>query len=101
MNAKDEFLKHVAKNGDVICAWIEVIPAIKSEKIAQLNIGYSASEYNNFLQFLDFDLQENHTENLRFDGMVWLSNGFFQVNKRNGLEVWSKTQPPKIPKFLK
>lgn len=104
INAKDEFVEHALCEGmpEVLCAkltcgydWDE------DNKSMRLNVGFTASGLDNFLQTIDFDYDSGYGGQLLF-GIIWYKDGTFsQRGEYDGSEWWEHVTVPEIPEELK
>ena len=101
LNAKQEFIKHVAGN-QVLCAIVlRKESSGKKEPVAILRLEHTESEYTTFLNALDFEYESGYGRQILF-GNIWYKDGTWSDRSEyDGLEWWEYQQVPEIPKNLK
>jgi hypothetical protein len=100
-NAKEELLKLLEGRAKVKCAtitngdeWDE------DKKDIILKVGYSETEYSDFLKQLDFDYDSGYGGQNLF-GTVWMEDGTWCTRgEYDGSEWWEHNQLPEIPSEL-
>jgi len=96
MNAKEEFIEHT-QGKTIICAFVEA----EDSKPFVLKAGYTPSDYDTFLQSLDFiyDAGWGHQE---LGGVIWYDDGTWSNHEGcDGAEWWSYNSAPRVPDFCK
>ena len=103
MNAKEELLEDLRDFMKVKCACIgheyfnDADDKVEDEII--LKVGYSESEFEEFLNKLDFDYDDMEGPQYVW-GIVWLEDGTWLArNHHDGLEWWTHVVSPAIPKI--
>ena len=100
-NAKEELLELLEGNAKVKCAtitngdeWDE------DKKDIILKVGYSETEYSDFLKQLDFNYDSGYGGQNLF-GTVWLEDDTWCTRgEYDGSEWWEHNQLPEIPSEL-
>lgn len=101
MNAKEELLTMLGYvkrkyNAEILCAVIDF-----GDKAINLNQGYDAEEFNEFLNNLDFNYNNGFGGQLLF-GKVWLTNNvWLDRGEYDGSEWWEHYKYPEIPDDVK
>ena len=106
MNAKKEFLKALSPELQLKCCiiginknYIDMNGNDVIEKVI-LKVGYSESDFETFLEKLDFDFKITDLFK-KLLGIIWFENGEWKERVyKNGCEFWVMNEIPKIPKFL-
>jgi hypothetical protein len=94
-NAREEFIKHV-QNKTVLCAEI----GDETKPFAQLNVGYSAEDYEAFLVCLDVEYHAGFGCQELF-GHIWYADGTWsERNEYDGSEWWTHVTAPIIPDYM-
>ena len=112
INAKKEFL-NLVKKGEVKCANIKYEPSVgywpdedsnldsNQSKQILLKIGYSESDYQVFLDSLDFEYENGFGIQQLF-GFVWFKDGTWMERwEYDGSEGWELKICPPIPDYLR
>jgi hypothetical protein len=101
MNAKQELLNTVNGTLQTIkCAYIDIRLSYDLYTHVRLPLGYSPSQYKEFLNALDFDYNNGYGSQELF-GTVWLTNDIWvERGEYDGSEWWSVKKLPNIPKEL-
>lgn len=104
MNAKIEFLNHIADIAKVLCAEIELNNTFdKSEPVlvGLLKVNYTEDDWNNFLELLDFEYDDGFGAQELF-GTIWFTDGTWSDRfEYDGSEYWDYHMIPDIPDYLK
>ena len=94
INAKDEFIEHV-QDREVLCATIGGFFA------SNLKIGYSQSDYEEFLSQLNFRYNDGYGTQQLY-GKIWYKDGTWSSrDEYDGSEWWEYHVVPAIPEELK
>ena len=100
MNAKKELL--TAINGkEIKCAIIKhLVEYGKKPKTIRLNVGYTMTDYNRFLDELDFEYDNGYGRQELF-GTVWFEDGTWaDRGEYDGSEWWKHYKLPDVPEEL-
>lgn len=102
-NCKIEFMEEVTEH-KLLCAKIAYDPYATNpeyKKCFKLRIGFSITEYNNFLNQLDFEYDDSYGAPELF-GIIWYEDGTWSERYYggDGDECWEYKQCPEIPKEL-
>jgi hypothetical protein len=127
MTAKQELLDYISRNGSkILCAIIKSTDCHDEDVvmdedrrmsdckmpagfIAKLPMGYAKSEYNDFLESLDFELPTGTPRYQHICGTVWMDDGsWFQRDwededyrgSHDDFEYWNEHKAPNIPDEL-
>lgn len=107
MNAKEEFLSSISTR-PVKCAVISYIPCslwqdeeAPQSKSINLKVGYNETDWENFLQELDFDYDAGYGGQELY-GTIWFSasNKWMTRGEYDGSEWWEIHSIPEIPQQL-
>lgn len=100
-NAKDEFIEQVGDK-KVVCASITKGYSYKdNNKKFVLKVGYSDSDYEEFLKQLDFNYS-NGFGGQELDGIILYEDGVWsERGEYDGSEWWETHKYPNIPKECK
>jgi hypothetical protein len=94
INAKDEFIEHV-QGREVLCAIVAVATTV------YLKIGYTQSDYEEFLSQLDFRYDNGYGTQQLY-GKIWYKDGTWSSrDEYDGSEWWEHHVMPAIPEELK
>lgn len=97
MYARSEFLKAVGTK-DVKCAIIVDMSEYDNHKFIILKVGYSADDYEDFLNKLNFDYDCGYGAQY-LDGTIWYTDSTWSERfEYDGSEWWEYKQTPQIPK---
>jgi len=100
MNAKDEFLKHIGDR-KVRCVCMSNGDNYYSDaKQFNLKIGYSKSDYENFIKSLNF-IYDSGYGGQELYGYIWYVDGTWSSRgEYDGSEWWVYNKVPDIPEEL-
>lgn len=99
INAKQELLKAIKGKSKLKCASI-IVGRYTVQKTIKLRVGYSQTEYNDFLKMLDFKYNDGFGGQELY-GTLWHEDGTWQERgEYDGSEWWSHKQLPEIPADL-
>ena len=94
-NAKIEFLTETKKHTVI---WASI--SFENKKTYKLLPGYTKKQYDNFLNFIDFEY-DNDYSGQELCGVIMCENGvWFDRNDSDGYEWWEQHKPPKMENFL-
>lgn len=100
MNAKQELMR--LKNiGKIVCAYIYNEAYFgENKKEVFLKVGFSADDFEEFLQNLNFEYDSGYGGQELF-GTIWLENNeWYERGEYDGSEWWEHHAYPKIPESL-
>ena len=96
-NARKEFIKHVAEKA-ILCAIIT--RHHDGVVVAALKVGYTRSDYIEFLRLLDFQY-DNSWGTWELKGVIWYADGTHSSRREyDGAEWWEYMGAPTIPDSL-
>ena len=100
-NARKEFCEVVSEqSAQVKCAYVCYEKSYGQIIRPVLKVGYSAKDYENFLDSLDFDYDNGFGSQELF-GIIWLEdNAWFSRDEYDGAEAWEYNVVPEIPAEL-
>jgi hypothetical protein len=107
MNAKEEFLSSIGSR-PVKCVTITYAPCSLWEdeerpqsKSINLKVGYNETDWENFLQELDFDYDSGYGGQELY-GIIWFSasHQWMTRGEYDGSEWWETHRIPEIPQEL-
>lgn len=102
-NAKTEFEAHIKEKPPIKCAYVtDVYYGISDEDKRRiiLPVGYSDTEYNNFLSLLNFEYDSGYGSQ-ELGGVIWYEDGSWSDRgEYDGSEWWQYQHVPEIPKDL-
>jgi hypothetical protein len=95
---KKELLEDINNHAPIKCAIIHVHPHETEKSTIRLRSRYSDSEYEKFLNDLDFGYYTGHGI---VGGTIWLQDGTWMTrNEYDGIEWWEHHKFPAIPQEL-
>ena len=96
MNARKELMELVLRKGiaPIECAYIE---RMNDGRMIELKVGYSSSDFEDFLAKLNFNYEEAYGAREIF-GIIWLKDGTWCTRDE---EWWVHNKRPDIPSNLK
>lgn len=93
-NAKEEFLKQITGKAKVICA--QIWYGYEETKV-YLNIGYTESQFENFLEKLNFNYDDGFGGQYLY-GIIWYEDKTWSSRgEYDGSEWWEYNKVPAIP----
>lgn len=101
MNAKEELIEFLAEiDKKPICAnmcrgWRRS----QAKELFLLRVGYSESDWQNFLGALDFEYKNGYGEQ-ELLGTLWFDGSWAERAEYDGSEWWELRQYPEIPREL-
>jgi len=99
-NCKDEFLEAI-KGHDVLCADIKYCKSYYEEEQSFLKVGFSESDFNLFLESLNYDYDDGYGGQEVF-GTIWYKDGTWsERGEYDGSEWWEYKVVPTIPDNLR
>ena len=101
MNAKEEFLKFISNKTKVKC--VAILDEHNWDDDAtpiELKVGYNQSEWDLFLNQLDFEYNDGFGSQ-EIDGIIWFENNTWATRYNyDGKEWWEYNCLPEIPNNL-
>jgi hypothetical protein len=100
-NAKNEFIEHINKNPEVICAKITYEGFFNDlTRFIFLKKKYSAQDFSAFLEKLNFEYNSDYGTQRLF-GFIWYDDGSWSEREEyDGEESWGYKKLPEIPEQL-
>ena len=102
-NCRDEFIEEIYGK-DVLCAYIYSEKTCWGEdrdKKAFLRLGFTESDFNQFLESLNYDYDAGYGGQEVF-GTIWYKDGTWsERGEYDGSEWWEHKSVPSIPDSLK